>query len=250
MIELERLRRTTPARLGVGRAGCRPCTAALLRFRRDHAAARDAVWSEWSDAFLARLQQLGFLIVCSAAADRHAYILNPPLGRHLALGEADRIRMANGLVSVPAADAGRQTAQDATAATVQLALSDGLSARAGERHCDAVVPRLLDALGRFASLAVPVAVRNGRVAVGDEIAQVAGAMLVVHLIGERPGLATADSLGCYLTYKPGPQTIDADRKCLSNIHAAGLNPAEAAASIAGVSRRIVEAQTSGTGLIL
>jgi len=249
MNELERLRRTTPARLGVGRSGSRPGTAALLDFRRDHAVARDAVWSAWSDGFLAHLHELGFLVVCSAAPDRHAYVLNPSLGRRLAPGEPERIRAAN--ASAPGrTPPDRMSAEAPQRATLQLVLSDGLSAVAAERHCDAVVPRLLDTLSRIASLTVPVAVRNGRVAVGDQVAQATGAALVVHLIGERPGLATAESLGCYLTYAPGPQTTDADRKCISNIHAAGLNPAEAAATIAGVSQRILGAHTSGTDLVL
>jgi len=235
MTDHERLRRTTPARLGLGRCGSRPRTAALLDFRGDHAAACDAVWSCWPPAFLARLHDLGFLVVRSAAGDRDTYVLNPPLGRRLAAGEPERIRAASA---------------SATGVRIQVVVSDGLSAVAAERHCDAVVPRLLEALARIAALAVPVAVINGRVAVGDEIAAVAGATLVVHLIGERPGLATAESLGCYLTYKPSLRSTDADRKCISNIHAAGLNPAEAAATIAGVSQRILGAQTSGTALVL
>jgi ethanolamine ammonia-lyase small subunit len=236
MTDFERLRRTTPARLDVGRAGSRPRTTTLLDFRRAHAAARDAVWSEWPDAFLAHLERLGFLVVSSAAADRRTYVLNPPLGRCLAPGETERIRAVNPKL------------EERT--VVQLVLSDGLSAMASERHCDAVVPRLLDALSTLARPAVPVAVRNGRVAIGDEIAQTVRAVLVVHLIGERPGLATAEILGCYLTYAPGPSTTDADRKCISNIHAAGLNPNEAAVTIAGVVQRILEARTSGTALVL
>lgn len=236
----ERLRRTTPARLCVGRAGTRPRTATLLDFRRDHAAARDAVWSEWSDAFLTHLERLGFLIVSSAAPDRRTYILNPPLGRRLAAGEPERIRAIN--------QGGEGEATRSPVA--QVVLSDGLSAIAAEKHCDAAVPRLLDMLGTFAGLRASVAVRNGRVAVADAVAQASRADIVIHLIGERPGLATAESLGCYLTFAPGPSTTDSDRKCISNIHAAGLNPGEAAATIAGVTRRILDAGTSGTALIL
>jgi ethanolamine ammonia-lyase small subunit len=251
MTDFDRLRRTTPARLSVGRAGSRPRTATLLDFRRAHAAARDAVWSEWPGEFLTHLERLGFLVVASAAPDRRTYILNPPLGRHLAAGAAARIGAMN-----QTRDAGYQGSPDTSQRQedhpplLQVVLSDGLSAIAGERHCDAVIPRLFDLLGTFASLRLPVAVRNGRVAVADEVAQAANAGVVVHLIGERPGLATADSLGCYLTLAPGPSTTDADRKCISNIHAAGLNPAEAAGTIAGVVRRILEAGTSGTDLVL
>lgn len=90
---------------------------------------------------------------------------------------------------------------------------------------------------------------NGRVAIADVVAMAAGAQLVVHLIGERPGLSSADSLGCYLTYAPTPATTDAERKCISNIHSAGLAPVEAAA-IVGVVQRIVSARTSGSGCAL
>ena len=239
MTAFARMCRATPARLGVGRAGSRPRTATVLAFRRDHAAARDAVWSTWSPAFLEWLSALGFLCVRSAAPDRRAYVLTPPLGRRLAAGEAERIRAATTAVR-----------GDRDGPSVQLVLSDGLSAIAAERHGEVILPRLLDALGRLGPVCVPVAVQNGRVAVGDAVAAASAAGCVVHLIGERPGLVSADSLGCYLTYRPGPLTTDADRKCISNIHAAGLNPAEAAATITGTVRRILAAGTSGTDLIL
>ena len=129
-------------------------------------------------------------------------------------------------------------------------MSDGLSARAAEENFERVYPSLRDHLARLGTFAPPVAVRNGRVAIADEIGAAVGARLVVHLIGERPGLGTADSLGCYLTFDAGPSSTDADRKCVSNIHTAGLAPNEAGATIAGVCRRILEAGTSGTGLIL
>jgi ethanolamine ammonia-lyase small subunit len=264
MSDFARLRRTTPARLDVGRAGSRPRTTTLLQFRRDHAAACDAVWSEWPPEFVAHLGELGFEVVTSQAGSRRQYILNPPLGRRLAAGEAERIITVNRLPALtpsPSPKMGEGDLQGDLApfvsperepgsADIQLVLSDGLSAIAGERHGDTVIPRLLDALGSMGRLAVPVAVRNGRVAIGDDIALVAGAVLVVHLIGERPGLATAESLGCYLTYAPSLSSTDADRKCISNIHAGGLNPAEAGVTIAGLARRILDAGTSRIDLVL
>ena len=242
MTSFDRLLRSTPARLDAGRAGSRPRTGALLRFRTDHAAACDAVRSQWSDDFVAHLRTRGFLVVSSAAADRDSFVRNPGLGRQLAAGEADRLRAAVVAQETRRADAERPL--------VQLVLSDGLSAVAGERHADAIVPRLFELLGGFLRIAPPVAVRNGRVAIGDQIAGATGAQLVIHLIGERPGLSSAESLGCYLTYAPGPATTDADRKCISNIHAAGLDPIEAAATIAGVAQRIIAARTSGTACVL
>ena len=223
----------TPARLATGRAGTRPPTSALLAFLRDHAAARDAVWSEWSEGFLDRLRAAGFVVVASAAADRVEYVRQPPLGRVLPAAALDRIR------------SGQPVSPD-----IQVVLSDGLSARAGEAHFEATYAGLRRHLEQLGTLGVPVAVRNGRVAVADAIGAAVGARLVVHLIGERPGLGAADSLGCYLTWRPGPETTDADRKCVSNIRPAGLDPDEAGATIAGVCRRILERGTSGIDLLL
>lgn len=232
-IDLERARRSTPARLGVGRAGTRPPTAAWLAFQVDHAAARDAVWSAWSAGFSDRLRALGFVIVASAAPDRATFIREPPLGRRLPDAELARVR-----------------ARSPREVGIQLVVSDGLSARAAETHLDRLWPALCDRLATLGPLGVPVAVCNGRVAVADAIAAAVSARLVVHLIGERPGLGSADSLGCYVTLGAGPHSTDADRKCVSNIRAAGLDPAEAGATIAGLCRRILEHGSSGTDLIL
>ena len=133
---------------------------------------------------------------------------------------------------------------------IQLVLSDGLSASAAEIHFPALYAGLRRHLLRLGTLGTPVAVRNGRVAVADPIGAAVGAALLVHVIGERPGLGAADSLGCYLTWRPGPATTDADRKCVSNVRPAGLSPAEAGATIAGVCRRILECGSSGTDLVL
>jgi ethanolamine ammonia-lyase small subunit len=231
--DFERARRATPARLGVGRAGPRPRTLTWLRFQHDHAAARDAVWSEWHPAFIEHLERLSFVVVSSTASSRAEYVRNPPLGRQLAAGEIDRIRR-----------------HSPPSVAIQLVLSDGLSAQAAEAHFTSVYPALRNHLERLGALGVPIAVRNGRVAVADPIAAAVGAQLVVHLIGERPGLGCTDSLGCYLTYQPSPTTTDADRKCVSNIRRAGLNPEEAGATIAGVCQQILACRSSGTDLEL
>lgn len=231
--DFDRALRSTPARLDVGRAGVRPKTATLLAFQRDHGAARDAVWSEWHPDFLDKLVAAGFLLFNSAATTRLEYLHSPPLGRRLRPEDLDRIRLSN-----------------PSEVDVQLVLSDGLSALAVESHYDRVVPPLLRNLSSLGRLGVPVAIRNGRVAAADAVAAAVQARLVIHLIGERPGLGSVDSLGCYLTFRPSFETTDANRKCISNIRPAGLNPDEAAAVIAGVSRRILQAGTSGPDLAL
>jgi ethanolamine ammonia-lyase small subunit len=191
------------------------------------------VWSDWSETFVARLRALDFVVVASTAPDRAAYIRRPPLGRAVPPAALDEIRRA-----CPPAP------------TFQLVLSDGLSASAAEAHFERLYTGLRRHLEQLGTLGVPVAVRNGRVAVADAIGAAVGADLVVHVIGERPGLGAADSLGCYLTWRPSARSTDADRKCVSNVRPAGLDPDEAGATIAGVCRRILERGTSGTGLVL
>ena len=233
MDEWERLLRGTPARLAAGRAGSRPRTASWLDFRADHARARDAVHGTWSEQFVQRLRALGFLEVRSAAPDKETYLRRPDLGRRLAEGESERIR-----------------AQARSGALAQIVLSDGLSARAGEAQLERLWPTLVRGLERLGPLAGPVAVTLGRVAIADRISEASGAELAVHLIGERPGLATAESLGAYLTYRPAAGSSDADRKCLSNIHARGLAPDEAGAAIVDLVDKILRAGSSGPDLVL
>lgn len=191
------------------------------------------MWSEWSAGFVTWLETAGFVVVASSAPDRAAYVRRPPLGRVLPAAALDEIRRT--AVATP---------------TIQLVLSDGLSARAAEAHFPALYAGLRRHLTPLGAFGTPVAVRNGRVAGADPIGAAVGASLVVHVIGERPGLGAADSLGCYLTWRPGPATTDADRKCVSNVRPAGLAPSEAGATIAGVCRRILERGSSGTDLVL
>jgi len=227
--ELARLLRATPARVDVGRAGPRPRTASALDFRADHARARDAVYGAWSDSFQAALRARGFLCVRSAAPDKETYLRRPDLGRTLAEGEAAQLAAAR-----------------VAGAVAQIVVSDGLSARAAEAQLARVWPTLARGLERLGPLARPVAVTLGRVAIADRICEASGAQLAVHLIGERPGLATAESLGCYVTFRPHAGTSDAGRKCISNIHARGLPPDEAGAAIVEVCERVLRAGSSGT----
>jgi len=231
--ELARLLRATPARLDVGRAGVRPRTASALDFRADHARARDAVGSAWSDAFHAELRTRGFLFARSAAPDHEAFLRRPDLGRVLADGEASQIAAAR-----------------IAGAVAQIVVSDGLSARAAETWLARVWPALARGLERVGPLARPVAVTRGRVAIADRICEASRALLAVHLIGERPGLATPESLGCYVTLRPHSRTTDADRKCISNVHARGLPPDEAGAAIVELCEKVLRAGSSGTNVAL
>ena len=68
------------------------------------------------------------------------------------------------------------------------------------------------------------------------------------LIGERPGLATAESLSAYLAYRPRPGHTDAQRNLISNIHGRGVSHAEAARRILALAEQMMRRQTSGVGV--
>lgn len=209
------LRALTPARVGLGRTGPSLPTTAVLNLAMDHALARDAVHTAFDagsiQAGLAGLG-LGAVTVSSAADSRAVYLRRPDLGRALSPESATALR-----------------ALDPAPSDVAFVVADGLSARAVHEQALPVVAALLPLLS-VAGLRIGPAVvaRNGRVALGDAVGTLLKARLVVVLIGERPGLSTPDSLGLYITLHPAVGRSDADRNCISNVHARGLSAADAA----------------------
>jgi ethanolamine ammonia-lyase small subunit len=229
---LARLRRFTPARIGLGRAGPALPTREVLAFALDHARARDAVHAALDvPSLLAGLAAAGVspapAVVRSAAPDRATYLLRPDLGRRLADGEAERL-------------AGR--------AELAVIVADGLSARAVQRHAAPLVAALrARAPERWGSAATVVALQ-GRVALGDEVGARLGARLAAVLVGERPGLGSPDSLGVYLTFAPRPGRTDAERNCVSNVRPEGLSYAEAARRVDWIAAAALARGLSGVGL--
>jgi ethanolamine ammonia-lyase small subunit len=216
------LRRYTVARIGLGRAGDSLPTAALLAFQHDHAQARDAVHAALDTAGLAaQIAASGaeVLTAHSAADSRATYLRRPDLGRTLA--DDSRRRLAVRAAQAP-------EGYDAV-----FVVADGLSALAVQQSAAALLALVGAGLAeRGWRLGPVVVVEQGRVAIGDEIGALLGAGQVAVLIGERPGLSVADSLGVYLTYAPRPGRTDAERNCISNIHPQGLScPAAADALI-------------------
>jgi len=228
------LRLLTAARIGLARSGASLATPPLLEFRLAHARARDAVHARLDEARLcADLAALGapVLVVASAVRDRAEYLMRPDLGRQLA----------------PEADA--TLAPHAGGHDVAFVITDGLSARAVERHAGPLLARLLPQLQSDAWHIAPLTiVRQGRVAIGDAVAQRLRARMVVILIGERPGLTAPDSMGAYLTWQPRPQTTDAERNCISNIRPEGVAPPDAAAKVLHLMRAMRTRQLSGVAL--
>ncbi len=235
---LARLRRFTPARIGLGRAGPALATREVLAFGLAHARARDAVQAALDvPRLLADLAAGGPagagppgpapVVVRSAAFDRATYLVRPDLGRQLAHGEGGRL---------------------AGPAEIAVVVADGLSALAVQRHA----PRLLASLRarspeRWSAAPVVIALQ-ARVALGDEVGARLGARLVAVLIGERPGLTSPDSLGVYLTFGPRPGRTDAERNCVSNVRPAGLGYPEAARRVDWLAGTALARGLTGVGL--
>jgi ethanolamine ammonia-lyase small subunit len=194
-------------------------TREVLDFALAHARARDAVHVPLD------LQIEGALYLKSAARDRTEYLRRPDLGRKL------KTRLA---IEGPF--------------DVVFAIVDGLSAQAVQNHAQAVLNELMPLLGESWKIAPLMVVSQGRVAIGDEIGSVINAALSVVLIGERPGLSSPDSLGVYLTWNPRPGRTDAERNCISNIHAGGLSPGAAARLLAILMHDARTRQLSGIHL--
>jgi ethanolamine ammonia-lyase small subunit len=228
------LRGNTAARIGLARSGASLATKPLLDFQLAHARARDAVHAPLDTARLTTdLAALGLPVLAleSAAADRQSYLMRPDLGRRLGPGGEAQLRP-------------RQGSYD-----VVFVVSDGLSALAVQNHATPVLAGVLANRGAAHWQIAPlIAVRHGRVAIGDAIAASLGADCAIVLIGERPGLSAPDSMGAYLTWKPHAGSVDADRNCISNIRPEGIGYAEAAAKLSHLLAAMRARRLSGVRL--
>jgi ethanolamine ammonia-lyase small subunit len=227
------LRKFTAARIALGRSGGSLPTAELLKFELDHAAARDAVNSELDFARLKQdLASLGLAAITlrTEAGDRQTYFQRPDLGRRLSSESRLHLEQLH-----PSDDC-----------DVSIIVADGLSALAVQLHAPTVLAALVPGLRSNKHGIAPITlVRFGRVAVMDEIGAAHKSRVAVILIGERPGLGAADSLGAYLVFAPSRGKTDADRNCVSNIRPAGLKPADAAQTILYLIQQILQKQLSG-----
>jgi ethanolamine ammonia-lyase small subunit len=269
------LRRATPARIGLGRSGAGLPTSAQLDFQLAHARARDAVHAALdTDRILAELAALGLATahLRSQVADRPTYLRRPDLGRRL--DDASRqilLRHSVGLQPTGLTRGeGRNPARRRTssgnlgrglrrddeitalpphAPDIAFVIADGLSATAVNTHAVPLIAAVLQGYGDSQPRIGPVAVvEGGRVAVGDEIGGLIGADLVAVLIGERPGLGAADSLGIYVTWQPAPGAVDAARNCLSNIRPEGMPISEAADALIRLMTAARRHRTTGVAL--
>ncbi len=226
---LRRMSGKTTARIGVGRSGPRLKTKTLLTLRADHAAARDAVLMDVSGELI---EKLGLLAVTTCCTDKNNFLTRPDLGRDFS--EETKAFIKEKCIPHP---------------DVQIIISDGLSSSAVEANAARILPVVMEGLKEKGLTAgTPIFVKYGRVGAQDRISELVGARVVCSFIGERPGLATAESMSAYIAYHAEVGMPEARRTVVSNIHKDGVPAVEAGAYIVDLLALILEKQASGVDL--
>ncbi|HFR3538279.1 TPA: ethanolamine ammonia-lyase subunit EutC [Streptococcus suis] len=224
-----KIKQFTPARLGLWRAGNRYKTQTILRFRADHAAAQDAVFSYVSEDFV---KEMGFIPVHTKASSKDEYLTRPDLGRIFPEDQQEIIK-----------NSCKKNAK------VQIVVGDGLSSSAIEANIRDFLPALKQGLKMFGlEFDEVLFIKHSRVGAMDHIAELTGAEVVCILIGERPGLVTAESMSAYLAYKPTMGMPESRRTVVSNIHKGGTPAVEAGAYVAEIIKKILDNKKSGVDL--
>ncbi len=219
----------TSARIGVGKAGPRLKTQTLLALRADHAAARDSVFADVSEDLIKKMNLPSFTTCCG---DRNEHLTRPDLGRKFSSETVSAIKSS--CTSNP---------------DVQFIVSDGLSSKAIEANAENVLPSAIDGVKALGySVGTPFFVKFGRVGCMDHACEIIGSKVTCILIGERPGLGTAESMSAYITYGSKVGMPEANRTVVSNIHSGGITAVEAGAYLAEVIDMIMKNRASGVNL--
>lgn len=226
-----RLKEKTPARLGSGRAGPRYKTLTMLRFRADHAAAQDAVFSQIPEDYA---EKHGLVALQTKCRDKDEYLTRPNLGR--CFDEENQAKLRSAISRNP---------------RVQIVVGDGLSSAAILANAADCMAAIRDGLKlKGIETGQGIFVRYCRVGAGDAVGDVTGCEVVCVLVGERPGLVTDKSMSAYITYKPHTGVSESARTVVSNIHAQGTPAVEAGAFVADLIDTILKKKVSGVGLHL
>ena len=220
------LKARTPARIGVGRAGARYKTATMLRVRADHAAAQDSVFSDVSEEFY---KKNNLVFVKTMCKDKDEYLTRPDLGR--------RFDEENPAII-------KRTCGDHP--KILLVIGDGLSSAAIETNAMDCAKAIRQGLSTYGiTLGDTLFIKYCRVGASDHIGTLTDAELVCMLVGERPGLVTAESMSAYITYQPRIGVPESARTVVSNIHSQGTPAVEAGAHIATLLKQMLERKCSG-----
>ena len=229
--ELMKYKKKTPARIGISRAGTRYTTNTMLRFRADHASAVDAVYTDVSEEFL---NANNLFTVQTKCHSKDEYMTRPDLGRRL---NEESINIL------------KEKAKKSP--KVEIFVSDGLSSTAIEANVEDTLPAIINGLKSYGIEAgTPFFLKYGRVGAADEVSEILDAEVTCVLIGERPGLATSESMSAYITYKGYMGIPESKRTVVSNIHKNGTPASEAGAHIAHIIKKILDAKASGQDLKL
>ena len=225
-----KMKERTPARLGVGRAGTRYKTITALRVRADHAAAQDSVFSYVSEDFV---KSNNFVAVETKCKDKDEYLTRPDLGRKFNEDITKFIKEKFG-----------------TGQKVIIMVGDGLSSAAIEANVTDTIPSIKQGLKMYGIEAAQdiLFVKHCRVGAMDAVGDATGAEVVCLLVGERPGLVTAESMSAYIAYRPTANMPEANRTVISNIHKGGTPSAEAGAHIAELIKTMLDKKASGINL--
>lgn len=227
--ELRRMRAKTVARIGVWRAGPRYRTNTYLRFRADHAAAMDAVFNEVPESLL---EEMGLFSVDTLCDSKDMYLTRPDLGRRFSADTVAEIKKRCKLNP-----------------DVQIVVSDGLSSTSVEANLRDILPAIMQGLKASGIQAgTPFFIRHGRVGAMDAVSEAVGSKVTVILLGERPGLASSESMSAYMTYGGYIGIPEASRTVVSNIYRGGTNAVEAGAFIADLCSRMLKEKVSGLDL--
>src|ERR1700719_1598970 len=232
---MRRIRMHTPARLLVGRAGAAYRTETQLQLREDHAKARDAARAELDlkEAFNGEfIEKWNLFEVSTRAASKLEYLARPALGREFSDESREEILRR----CLP----GRN---------IQIVIGDGLSTLAIQTQVPQLLPLLFEGARKFGwTIGQTFVVHHCRVGILNEIGELLKPQIAILLIGERPGLASADSMSAYMAYQPGRSHSDANRNLVSNIHDRGLRAPIAAARILNLCAQMMRLRISGCTL--
>lgn len=224
---LEKLVRSTVARIGVGRAGTRLRTATLLEFLGGRAVAVDAVQSQLPDGFERAVGAKVY--VKTKAKDLEEFLFHPEKGRSLdeqVLAEVTRACK--------------------TGVDVQLIVGDGLSAKAVVENAPPFVKAFAAEAQRLGlSMGDVVLAKHARVKLMDQVGAALAARTAVILVGERPALGTGDGMSAYFMFGPRAEAMDSDREMISNINVRSFKPDEAARRVAATVAEFLKVGSSG-----